>query len=614
MDRNHLQAPPGIAGRHGSCCGMAARETRAACWLASCIVLAVFGTPAVRADADADTDAGMETMAALGFISPEARSRGAGSRSTGGVAEIPSPGELEARGASIGNVRIKVQDIFDTADPREDKLLFRLANDLHYSTREATVTDQLLFSPGEAFSADKAAETARNLRDQGYFSDADVRPTRYDPDSNTVDLEVRVHDVWTLEPGLSFGRSGGANKSRLRLADTNFLGLGQRLAVEYRNNVDRSGLGLQFSDPQLFHSRWATGANYTNTSDGQRSYLTIERPFYSLDSRWSAGISGGSVDEITPVYAFGDKQSEFRSSYRDYSLQGGISRGLVGGWTRRWLAGYRYDSARYQAVVDGSTPTRELPQDYTLSYPWIGIELIENQFVTSSNRDQIGRTEDVFLGRRLLASVGWSAPAFGADRSAGIFSILGSMGMPIGEASDLHLSSGWEGRVESGRGLVDTVLQADSRFYHRFDERNTFMAYAGGAHGSGLTMDHRLQLGGDNGLRGYPLRYETGNTRALLTVEERYYTDWYPFRLFRVGGAVFADTGRTWGRDPVTTGTGDPVLEPASGWLADVGVGLRIGNARSAVGSVMHIDLAFPVSPPDGVSKVQLLLQAQKSF
>ena len=52
-----------------------------------------------------------------------------------------------------------------------------------------------------------------------------------------------------------------------------------------------------------------------------------------------------------------------------------------------------------------------------------------------------------------------------------------------------------------------------------------------------------MLLGGDNGLRGYPLRYQAGTSRALLTLEERYYTGWYPFHLFYVG----ARPSSTWG-------------------------------------------------------------------
>ena len=116
----------------------------------------------------------------------------------------------------------------------------------------------------------------------------------------------------------------------------------------------------------------------------------------------------------------------------------------------------------------------------------------------------------------------------------------------------------------------------------------------------------QLLLGGDNGLRGYPLRYQAGTARALLTLEQRYYTKWYPFRLFHVGAAAFFDMGRTWGTD--VTG-----LE-SDGLLKDVGIGLRLGSSRSSFGNVMHIDLAFPLDGGDDIDSVQLLVQTKASF
>ena len=94
--------------------------------------------------------------------------------------------------------------------------------------------------------------------------------------------------------------------------------------------------------------------------------------------------------------------------------------------------------------------------------------------------------------------------------------------------------------------------------------------------------------------------------RALMTLEQRYYTDWYPFRLVYVGGAVFFDMGRTWGRD--ITG-----LE-SSGLLKDVGIGLRLGSSRSSFGNVIHIDLAFPLDGDDDIDDVQLLVQTKGRF
>lgn len=524
----------------------------------------------------------------------------------GDVVDIPSAEELEAMRAQIGSVAIDVDEIFDESDPRENKLLYRLANDLHLATRESTVRDRLLFRSGEPFSAQKAEETARLLRAANFLSDAEVTPTRYDPASNTVDVKVRVRDVWTFEPGVGVGRSGGSNKTRMRLADENLFGLGQEIALEYKSDEDRSGLGLQFHDPNVLHSWWALDTKYTDTSDGSIASLSFARPFYSLNSRWSAGLAFETVDEVTSLYDLGEPINDFESSYDSFAIQGGRSQGLVDGWTFRWIAGYRYDRARFApAEDDGDVPSLVVPADRLLSYPWGGIELVQDHYRTTQNQDQIGRTEDVFLGERLLATFGWAAPALGSDRSAGIFSVEGELGRPFGENDTLLADARWSGRLEGG-SLADALLEANAHYYHRFDEKNLFVASLEGAQGSNLDLDHPVYLGGDNGLRGYPLRYQAGTTRALATVEQRYFTDWYPFRLLRVGGAVFADVGRTWG---------DATLASESqGWLGDVGFGLRLGNARSGTGSVLHVDLAFPLAGSQDIESVQLLLEAQHSF
>ena len=246
-----------------------------------------------------------------------------------------------------------------------------------------------------------------------------------------------------------------------------------------------------------------------------------------------------------------------------------------------------------------------LPEDRTLSYPWVGVELIQDRFETTHNQDQIGRTEDIFLGKSLRLELGWTSEALGGDRSAGIFGVSGRMGNYVGKRGLVFLGSSWNGRLESG-SLADSLLSAETSYYLRFNDKNVFTASMDGQHGTDLDLDHQILLGGDTGLRGYPLRYQAGDTRALLSVEERYFTDWFPFRLVRVGGAIFADVGRTWGTAPLAS-------EP-QGWLTDVGFGLRLGNARSGLGNVFHMDLAFPLGASSDIDSVQVLLEARKSF
>ena len=124
--------------------------------------------------------------------------------------------------------------------------------------------------------------------------------------------------------------------------------------------------------------------------------------------------------------------------------------------------------------------------------------------------------------------------------------------------------------------------------------------------GNNLDLDNLVDLGGDTGLRGYPLRYQTGDSHMLFTIEQRYFTDWYPFRLFRVGGAIFADVGRVWGDSPVA---GDQL-----GWLKDAGVGLRLAPTRASGRDIIHIDIAFPMDGDPTIDSVQFLIESKRSF
>ena len=163
--------------------------------------------------------------------------------------------------------------------------------------------------------------------------------------------------------------------------------------------------------------------------------------------------------------------------------------------------------------------------------------------------------------------------------------------------------------IGSGRNESGTTANAQAtgraRFYWNWADKRTFFITMSGTAGHNLDLDNPVQLGGDSGLRGYPLRYQSGDSRFLFTIEQRFFTDWYPFKFFRVGGAIFADVGRTWGENPVG--------EENLGWLRDVGIGLRLAPTR-ATSKILHIDLAFPLDGDDSIDSVQILLEAKRSF
>ena len=224
--------------------------------------------------------------------------------------------------------------------------------------------------------------------------------------------------------------------------------------------------------------------------------------------------------------------------------------------------------------------------------------------MTASNHDQMSRIEDFQMGLRATASLGWSDTSFGADRNALMFTASSSRGFGSLEQTALLLSGNASGRVESGQS-ANTLASLSARYYRRQSDKRLFFASLGGTAGHALDVDNLVQLGGDTGLRGYPLRYQVGESRLIATVEQRYYTDWYPFRLARVGAAVFADVGRVWGPNP---------LGPDNrGWASDVGFGLRLALTR-VNDRVIHIDVAFPLNGDPTIDGVQFLLESRSSF
>ena len=55
-----------------------------------------------------------------------------------------------------------------------------------------------------------------------------------------VDLDVVTRDVWTLQGGVGFRRSGGANTVRFEVQDVNFLGAGKGISLQHESSVDRT--------------------------------------------------------------------------------------------------------------------------------------------------------------------------------------------------------------------------------------------------------------------------------------------------------------------------------------------------------------------------------------
>lgn len=510
---------------------------------------------------------------------------------------LPSFEELEADGAVIGEIRIINGDIFDLENPEENNVFYRLANTLHIRTRPNVIRRALLFESGEPVSAQRIQETERNLRGLSYLYDVQIRPVSYN--NGVVDIEVITRDSWTLDPGLGFSRKGGDNESKYGLKEVNLLGTG--IAIEWQRTEAEEGTAdqFQFRNDQVFGSRVRFSYNYDDFEESEVQSVALIRPFYSLDTRWSAGIQGSTLDQLATVSG-----ANYQRNRNAASAFGGWSKGLVDGWTHRYSAGLNFVEDTYE-LMPGQVAGIETPMDETRVSPFLRYEVIEDRFVETKNRNKVERPEYFLLGFASSITIGYAATVLGSTRPAWTYAATINKGWDFSRDRIL-VAQGAATGVYAGGKDEEQLLSANVQYFAPQSSRaQSFIGLAVDAANNALDNE-QLTLGGRNGLPGYPTDYQTGNRRVLLNLEQRLYSDWYPLRLFRVGGGVFFDAGRAW--DDEQSGTND------KDWLSSVGFGLRLFSVRSAFGTVWRLDIAFPIDPPDDVPDHQILFYRSTNF
>lgn len=536
-------------------------------------------------------------------VQADAESRTGGIASNDKAGAIVPPASVDLTASSIGSITINNGSIFDLEDPAEDKALYRFANRAHITTRSEVIESQLLFESGDKFSPQAIAESERLLRANRYLQDASIRPVILA--DGVVDIEVTTTDVWTLIPKLDISRSGGKNKSAFGIKEMNLLGTGIAVELQHKSDVDRDSTSLRLINKNIGRSRYAIWTRLASNSDGHNVFLQLGKPFYSLDSRTAIGLTFRDDDQVESFYDRGEQLSDFRHKTGQLDLQKGWSKGLHNGWTKRLTAGLAYDDHKFSAVTDTGYPSLLIPENRSLLYPYVGIEWLQDRYEKTSNHEQINITEDRFLGTRISGRLGLASADAGSDRDAWIMEAAAQTGFGGSKTSSIILAANFNSRVEAG-DFRNLTLDLSAKYYRRQSERRLLYINLAATYGQALDLDQHLLLGGDTGLRGYPLRYQAGDKQALITIEQRFFTGWYPFRLFHVGGAVFFDAGRAWGETPLQSSKND--------WLKDVGFGLRLGQTRSGMGRMTHIDVAFPLDGDQNIADVQFLISTRKSF
>ena len=504
-------------------------------------------------------------------------------------------------GINIRTIHIVNLPVFNLHDPEENYALYRFINSIHTPTQYYVIRRQLLFKEGEVLNPRLLAESERILRRNSYFSDAVVLPHQRCGDA--LDLIVVVRDLWTLLPKFYLSRKGGNNKYGLTLENENVLGSGNTLYLEFINERERDTQAVGYSTKQLFGTRITLDAVYSDTTDGINKKLEVQRPFYALDTPWSLGAKFNERIFEESLEAFNQDINTFEHIKNEYQISAGYSRGLIEGFSQRYSFGFSRTEDIFAPVDNTST----IPTDRILAYPWVQYSIIEDNFAIYRNLNALYRTEDVPIGADFSTLLGYADDTFDSELSQWVFSLSYS-NSPL--TLDRHLIRAklevdgfWDRDIND---FVNTVSSIDLSYFWLMAEKQRMHVGLSYDHGTNLTQDQLLPLGGDEGLRGYPSEYLLGEQRFLVNLEHRYFFDAHYLNLFRFASVIFFDMGQTM-YSKNTVGEDSELLTSA-------GVGIRINSSKTNISRIIHIDLALPLNDKDQLGDYQFRITSNSTF
>lgn len=449
----------------------------------------------------------------------------------------------------------------------------RIDIDGHSRTRELVIRRELLFVQGDTLDAQALSESARNLRRLLFIGRADIRTQVAAP--GTLNVHVRVEDLYARALSPLFDGDLDEISYGGVAVDYNLFGMGRLARVSAYDDA-RSGrrITVRGHEPRLLGSRLRVATQVGWADEGHVLSASVAQPFYALSARWAFGLSLASQASRTRLYSGGS----LAALYENRTTSAGLW--LVRSYGRqiKWRPGLSLSvSDRSFSARNGFTYA---PADRRRVLPSLTLTIWRPRYVTERFLRYLGPTEDLQTGSWFALRAGTSASILGSDRSYTFTSVTIAPRRRLREGWYLFSSAQLSLRRRAGGDLENVIASSSAHLLGRF---------AVGARRSALAARlrydtlHRPEdtgsqylLGGDSGLRGYPLRRFDGSRRLLANIELR------PLFVHRaawaLGGAAFIDLGGAWDRR-VSLHT-------------SAGAGLRLGLPRIYDTPILRLDLA----------------------
>ncbi len=203
--------------------------------------------------------------------------------------------------------------------------------------------------------------------------------------------------------------------------------------------------------------------------------------------------------------------------------------------------------------------------------------------------------------------LGYSPHSLSNDDSRSVYALSASTAHYTSDSSLWRLAVDVDGYWNHDNNQVENLIATSQfQYYLNTSLYQSWFFNLTYTYGKNLSLDKQITLGGESGLRGYPIHYQQGSKRVLLNLEKRYYWEYDLWRLFKVGGAAFYDLGKAYDSH-ITPQQREP-------YLHNVGLGLRLAPSRANSDLMLHLDVAVPINRPDDVDSIQWLFTVKNRF
>jgi hypothetical protein len=305
-------------------------------------------------------------------------------------------------------------------------LLIKAANSIHIKTHPLVIQNRLLFKKNEHYDSLLVNESVRLIRSQKYVRDVLLYTLPNSKKADSVDVYIRVSDVWSIVPALSISKSS----INAGLADNNLAGLGNRFEGDIQGNRNTHvyakrfsylvpnirnsyiSLNLQYmfpgqSDPvknyefvRSYYSPLSSNLQYTfsQNKDILRS-IELSKTFYSPYTQWAGGFFLGQM-LTAQSYIQNDtiRYLAAKTNIRDFWVARAwrISAWNKEGRVTSFILSGRMVSTRYKGIPSGAPAANIFNKEDTY---FAGVGITSRKYIEDQYIFNYGKIEDVPVGR-----------------------------------------------------------------------------------------------------------------------------------------------------------------------------------------------------------------------